>query len=175
MDIRLIDPMSDKNAEDVNVVIEVPCGSNPVKYEFDKNLGAIAVDRILATPMYYPCNYGFIPNTLAGDGDPVDVLFVTRFPLVPGCVAKGRPIGVLIMEDEAGVDEKIIVCPSKKTDPFSTYEDIKDLPQALLNQIKHFFEHYKDLEKDKWVKIKSFGDGNLARGIIINAIKNYSK
>lgn len=173
MDLKKIPAESDVY-ENVNVVIEVPYGSNPVKYEFDKKMGVMMVDRILATPMYYPCNYGFIPNTLAGDGDPIDALVITRFPLIPGCVISGKPIGVLVMEDEGGMDEKILIAPSHKLDHFSTYENLNDLPEALLSQIKHFFEHYKDLEKNKWVKVKLFGNKDVAKNLIKTAIESFN-
>ena len=155
--------------EEVNVIIEVPMGADPVKYEMDKDSGAIFVDRFVQTAMHYPCNYGFIPHTLSLDGDPADVLVVSRHPLVPGCVISARPIGVLLMEDDGGKDEKIIAVPTTKLDPY--YADIKehtDLPNIFIAQIQHFFEHYKDLEKGKWVKIA--GWGNKARAIeLINA------
>lgn len=150
--------------EEINVIIEVPMGADPVKYEMDKESGAITVDRFVQTAMHYPCNYGFIPHTLSLDGDPADVLVVSRFPLVPGCVIAARPIGVLLMEDDGGKDEKIIAVPTTKLDPY--YADIAehtDLPNIFIAQIQHFFEHYKDLEKGKWVKIA--GWGNKARAI----------
>ena len=147
-----------KNApEDVNVIIEVPLGSEPIKYEIDKDSGAIFVDRFLHTAMHYPCNYGFIPHTLSDDGDPTDVLVVGRRALMPGCVVSARPVGVLLMEDDGGHDEKIIAVPSNHLHPF--YQDVAeytDLPQILLDQIHHFFSHYKDLEKGKWVKVKGW-------------------
>lgn len=166
-----------KNApENVNVIIEVPMNSDPVKYEFDKDSGALLVDRFIATPMYYPCNYGFIPHTLSEDGDPADVLVVADYAIVSGAVIAAKPIGVLIMEDEKGMDEKIIAVPAVKLN--SVYEkinDIAELPENLINKIKHFFEHYKDLEKGKWVKVKSFEGPNKAREIIADAIKRHKK
>lgn len=166
-----------KNApENVNVIIEVPMNSDPVKYEFDKDSGALLVDRFIATPMYYPCNYGFIPHTLSEDGDPADVLVVADYAIVSGAVIAAKPIGVLIMEDEKGMDEKIIAVPAVKLN--SVYEkinDIAELPENLINKIKHFFEHYKDLEKGKWVKVKSFEGANKAREIIADAIKRHKK
>ena len=166
-----------KNApENVNVIIEVPMNSDPVKYEFDKDSGALLVDRFIATPMYYPCNYGFIPHTLSEDGDPADVLVVADYAIVSGAVIAAKPIGVLIMEDEKGMDEKIIAVPAAKLN--SVYEkinDIAELPENLINKIKHFFEHYKDLEKGKWVKVKSFEGANKAREIIADAIKRHKK
>jgi len=143
---------------DVNVVIEIPYGGEPVKYEIDKDSGAIFVDRFVHTAMYYPANYGFVPHTLSEDGDPVDALVLGRTPVVPGAIIRARPIGVLIMEDESGLDEKIIMVPVDKLHPY--YANIKsheDLPSILRDQIKHFFEHYKDLEEGKWVKIVRWG------------------
>lgn len=158
--------------EEVNVVIEVSAGSNPIKYEFDKASGAIFVDRFIQTPMFYPANYGFIPHTLAADGDPVDVMVITRYPLIPGCVIPVRPIGVLFMEDESGMDEKIIAVPKVKHDPFyKNVNDISDLPEIQIAQIKHFFERYKDLEPGKWVKISDFGSAKDAKDIITKFVK----
>ncbi|CAO3415665.1 inorganic diphosphatase [Azospirillum doebereinerae] len=148
---------------DVNVVIEIPRGGDPVKYEVDKESGAMFVDRFLHTAMFYPCNYGFIPHTLSGDGDPVDVCVVGNTPVIPGAVLRSRPIGVLYMEDEGGEDEKLLAVPVDKLHPF--YTDIKeytDLPSILTEQIAHFFEHYKDLEKNKWVKILGWGGAEEA-------------
>lgn len=165
MDVTKI-PAGKNAPEDINVVIEVPMGV-PIKYELDKDSGAVFVDRFIATPMFYPANYGFVPQTLSDDGDPVDVLVVGQYPLQPGCVIRSRPVGVLIMEDEAGQDEKIVAVPHEKMTPF--YNDIQeatDLPEILLNQIKHFFEHYKDLEKGKWVKVKEWAPAAEARRLI---------
>lgn len=157
--------------EDINVIIEVPTGV-PVKYELDKESGAVFVDRFIATPMYYPCNYGFVPGTLSDDGDPADVLVVGEYPLEPGCVIRSRPVGVLIMEDEAGQDEKIIAVPhSKMTPMYNHVNDISDLPEHLLNQVRHFFEHYKDLEKGKWVKLKDFAPAAEANRLIMEAVE----
>jgi inorganic pyrophosphatase len=153
MNIDLI-PVGDDPPNSVNVIIEVPVGGEPVKYEFDKKSGAIFVDRILHTPMRYPANYGFIPHTLSDDGDPLDCLVVARSPFVPGCVVRARPIAVLILEDEAGGDEKILAVPDKSTFPY--YENIAeadDLPAIVKQQIEHFFTHYKDLEPEKWVRV----------------------
>lgn len=156
----------------VNVIIEVPMNADPVKYEMDKDSGAIFVDRFVATPMYYPCNYGFIPHTLSDDGDPCDVLVVGDFPIVPGAVIAAKPVGVLIMEDEKGMDEKIIAVPAPKLNSqFESANEIADLPESLINKIKHFFEHYKDLEKGKWVKIKSFEGAAKARELIVEGIE----
>ncbi len=156
---------------DVNVIIEIPIGGVPVKYEVDKDSGAMFVDRFLHTAMFYPCNYGFIPHTLSDDGDPVDVLVAGPIPVVPGAVIRARPVGVLIMEDEAGQDEKILAVPVDKLHPYySNVENYSDLRDVLLDQIAHFFEHYKDLEKDKWVKIVRWGDANEAADMIKNSL-----
>lgn len=160
----------------VNVIIEVPMNADPVKYEMDKDSGAIFVDRFVATPMYYPCNYGFVPHTLSDDGDPCDVLVVSDFPVVPGAVISAKPVGVLIMEDEKGMDEKIIAVPGKKLNSqFENAESIDDLPPSLIAKIKHFFEHYKDLEKGKWVKVKSFEGAAKARQLIQEGIDRAGK
>lgn len=155
----------------VNVIIEVPMNADPVKYEMDKESGAIFVDRFIATPMYYPCNYGFIPHTLSQDGDPADVLVISDYPIISNAVIAVKPIGVLIMEDEKGMDEKILAVPAKKLNSiYEKIEDISELPEGLVNKIKHFFEHYKDLEKGKWVKVKNFEGAQSARKIISEAI-----
>jgi len=162
--------------EEINVVIEIPAGSHPVKYELDKDSGALLVDRFMQTPMYYPQNYGFIPHTLSDDGDPCDVLVVARSPLLAGSIIKVRPVGVLLMEDESGKDEKIIAVPIDKVDIH--YKNIKsytDLNPACLSSIEHFFTHYKDLEKGKWVKIKGWEDGIKAKSLIIEAIDRAGK
>lgn len=160
----------------VNVIIEVPMNADPVKYEMDKDSGAIFVDRFIATPMYYPCNYGFVPHTLSDDGDPCDVLVVSDYPIFPGCVIAVKPVGVLIMEDEKGFDEKIIAVPAKKLNSqFENIESYKELPESLLNKIQHFFERYKDLEKGKWVKIKGFEDAEKARQLIVEGVNRFSK
>ncbi|WP_350335622.1 inorganic diphosphatase [Coralliovum pocilloporae] len=152
--------------EDINVVIEIPKGSS-IKYEVDKDSGAVFVDRFLFTPMAYPADYGFVPNTLADDGDPIDVLVVGQDPLAPGVVIRARPVGVLIMEDESGQDEKVLAVPHSKLTPF--YNDVQsyeDLPQILRDQIKHFFERYKDLEPGKWVKVKDWQGAEKAGELI---------
>jgi len=162
-----------KNPEKVNALIEIPYGSN-IKYELDKQSGAILVDRVLYSAMFYPANYGFIPNTLADDGDPIDILVLNEYPVQAGSVIKCRLIGVLIMEDEAGMDEKLLAVPTSKIDP--RYNDIKswkDLPKATLDKIKNFFETYKILEPNKWVKLKDFQDANEAEALLDKAIKNY--
>ena len=158
--------------EEINVIIEVPAGGAAVKYEMHKRSGALLVDRILHTPMRYPTNYGYMPHTLSDDGDPCDVMVIVDEPLVPGCVIRARPIGVLLMEDEAGMDEKILAVPDVKTDP--TYKDVTsytEIPQLMIDRIQHFFEHYKDLEKGKWVKIIGWGDAETAKEKILEAIK----
>ncbi len=158
--------------EDINVLIEIPMNSDPIKYEIDKDSGMLLVDRICATPMFYPCNYGFIPNSLGGDGDPLDALVICRYPLLAGSVINCRPIGVLVMEDESGMDEKIIAVPNNKiTKYYDNVKDIADIPTSLLSEIKHFFEHYKDLDANKWVKIQSIQGLAEAKNIISQSIK----
>jgi inorganic pyrophosphatase len=158
--------------DDVNVIIEVPLGGQPIKYELDKAAGTLVVDRFLYTPMAYPGNYGFVPHTLSEDGDPIDVLVCNTRPLVPGCVINVRPIGVLIMEDNAGRDEKIIAVPSPHlTRRYVGVTNYSDVPTITLQQIEHFFEHYKDLEEGKWVKIGDWGDAAAARLAITDAIQ----
>ncbi|MGF1611599.1 MAG: inorganic diphosphatase [Kiloniellales bacterium] len=158
---------------EVNVVIEVPLGGEPVKYEFDKASGAIFVDRFLHTAMRYPCNYGFVPHTLAADGDPADVLVAARSPVVPGAVVRARPIGVLVMEDEAGLDEKILSVPVDALHPYySNVSSYRDLPKILVDQITHFFQHYKDLETDKWVRIVRWGEADEACRLIERAMQS---
>ena len=160
----------------VNVIIEVPMNADPVKYEMDKDSGAIFVDRFVATPMFYPCNYGFVPNTLSDDGDPCDVLVVSDYPVVPGAVISAKPVGVLIMEDEKGMDEKIIAVPGKKLNSqFENVESYEQLPESLINKIKHFFERYKDLEKGKWVKVKGFEGAAKAKALIQEGIERAKK
>ncbi len=157
---------------DVNVVIEVPLGGDPIKYEIDKASGAMFVDRFLYTDMRYPCNYGFIPATLADDGDPVDVMVVGNRPLVPGAVVGARPIGVLVMEDEAGMDEKILAVPSDRlTRYYSNIIEYSDLPEILIQRISHFFDHYKDLEPDKWVKLVGWRSREDAEALIIKGME----
>jgi len=157
---------------DINVIIEVPLGGEPIKYEIDKASGALFVDRFLYTAMRYPCNYGFIPHTLSDDGDPTDVLVVGNRALMPGCVARARPVGVLMMEDEAGIDEKIVAVPHEKlTQYYDKIRSYTDLPQVLQDRIPHFFEHYKDLEPNKWVKILGWEDAQKAGELIQAGIK----
>jgi inorganic pyrophosphatase len=157
--------------EDVNVIIEVPIGGEPIKYEIDKEAGTMVVDRFLHTAMRYPGNYGFIPHTLSGDGDPCDVLIANTRAVVPGAIMSVRPVGVLIMEDNAGEDEKIIAVPSRHlTQRYERVENFADLPEITVKQIEHFFAHYKDLEPGKWVKIKRWGDAQEARRLILEGI-----
>lgn len=152
---------------DINVVIEVAHGSQPVKYELDKASGTLFVDRFLHTAMTYPANYGFVPHTLADDGDPVDVLVVTNVPVAPGAVLRSRPIGVVLMEDEAGKDEKLLAVPVDALNPYyKNVSSYRDLPEILLDQITHFFDHYKDLEPGKWVKIERWGEAEEALELI---------
>ncbi len=165
--------------EEINVVIEITgggSGGSPVKYEFDKASGGIFVDRIINTAMFYPCNYGFIPNTLHADGDPTDVLVLLDIPLQPGVIVPCRPVGVLKMEDDGGLDDKIIAVPNEKIDPFQTHvRDLKDITPKTQERIAHFFEHYKDLEKGKWVKLLGWGSKTEAFEIISESIKQNSK
>ncbi len=171
MNIDLI-PAGANPPQSVNVVIEVPIGGEPVKYEFDKKSGAIFVDRILHTAMRYPTNYGFIPQTLGEDGDPLDCLVMARWPLMTGSVIRARPVGVLFLEDEAGGDEKLLAVPELKTSPF--YADIMegtDLPAIMLQQIEHFFTHYKDLEPEKWVRVGKWDDAEAAKRVVIESIE----
>ena len=161
---------------DVNVIIEIPALSEPVKYEVDKDTGALFVDRFIGTSMHYPCNYGFINKTLGDDGDPVDVLVVTPIPLRAGSVIRSRVVGVLDMTDESGRDEKLVAVPIGKMTPI--YDDVKeatDLPKLTLDQIKHFFEHYKDLEPGKWVKVEGWGNADKARETVMKGVENYNK
>ena len=156
---------------EVNVIIEVPVGGEPIKYEMDKDAGTLVVDRFLYTAMRYPGNYGFIPHTLSNDGDPCDVLIANTRAIIPGAVMSVRPVGVLLMEDEAGGDEKIIAVPSTKlTQRYAGIKTTSDLPEITLQQIQHFFEHYKDLEPGKWVKVKRWGSPEDAYRLIEEGI-----
>ena len=160
--------------DDINVIIEVPMNSPAIKYEVDKDSGAIFVDRMLKTAMYYPCNYGYVPHTLCGDGDPVDVLVVLPLPMLPGTVVRCRPVGVLLMKDEEGEDSKVIAVPIPEVT--GIYRDIitvDDLDDILLDQIVHFFEHYKDLEKNKWVRTGGWQGVEAARQELLDAIDRY--
>jgi inorganic pyrophosphatase len=170
MNIDLI-PAGDDPPNSLNVIIEVPVGGEPVKYEFDKKSGALFVDRILHTPMRYPANYGFIPHTISPDGDPLDALVIARSPFIPGSVVRARPIAVLFLEDEAGGDEKLLTVPVDSTFPY--YENVgehTDLPGIVMQQIEHFFTHYKDLEPQKWVRVGHWGSAEDARNVVTEAI-----
>ena len=167
-------PAGKELPHDIFVAIEIPANSSPIKYEIDKDYDALMVDRFMATPMFYPANYGYIPNTLSEDGDPLDVLVVTPYPVVPGSVIRARPIGILNMSDEAGQDAKLLAVPHDKLSVL--YKDVKepsDLPELLIQQIEHFFENYKDLEKGKWVKVKGWGNADEARQMILDAAEAY--
>ncbi|MGG7072850.1 inorganic diphosphatase [Campylobacter sp. 9BO] len=161
------------NPDKINAVIEIPYGSN-IKYEIDKDSGAVVVDRVMYSAMFYPANYGFVPNTLAADGDPADVLVLNEYPLQAGSVIPCRLIGVLVMEDESGMDEKLLAVPVSKIDPrYDNIKSLDDLPKITLDRIKNFFETYKILEPGKWVKVKDFADTKEAQKILDEAIKNY--
>jgi inorganic pyrophosphatase len=158
--------------EDVNVVIEVPLGGEPIKYELNKEAGVLVVDRFLYTSMRYPGNYGFIPHTLSGDGDPCDVIVLNTRAIAPGAVMSCRIVGVLLMEDQAGIDEKLIAVPSSHlTARYDAVQNYKDIPQITLDQVEHFFTHYKDLEPGKWVKVKGWGDVTEARRMVLEGIE----
>lgn len=158
--------------DEINVIVEVPVGGEPIKYEMDKASGTLFVDRFLYTPMRYPGNYGFIPHTLATDGDPIDVLVCNTRAIVPGAVIACRPVGVLVMEDDGGGDEKILAVPTVKlTQRYAAIENHSDLPKITIEQIEHFFAHYKDLEPDKWVRIDHWGDAAEARRFIMESIE----
>ena len=165
-------PTGDRPPEDINVVIEVPIGGEPIKYEMDKEAGALFVDRFLYTPMFYPGNYGFVPHTLSEDGDPLDVLVCNTRAVVPGAIMNCRPVGVLFMEDDGGVDEKIIAMPSHHlTARYDKVRSYEDLPDITRQQVEHFFGHYKDLEPNKWVRIDRWGDATEARRLIVEAVE----
>ena len=160
--------------DDINVIIEVPMNSPAIKYEVDKASGAIFVDRMLKTAMYYPCNYGYVPHTLCGDGDPADVLVVLPLPMLPGTVVRCRPVGVLKMVDEAGEDSKIIAVPVEEvTGMYRNVKTVDDLDEILLNQIVHFFEHYKDLERNKWVRTGGWEGVEAARKELTDSVSCY--
>ena len=160
--------------EEINVIIEIPAHSDPVKYEIDKETGAMFVDRFMTTAMHYPCNYGYVPHTLSKDGDPVDVLVLTPVPLIPGSVIACRPVGVLMMTDESGDDAKVLSVPvDKLCKSFQNMRNIGDMSPMLLEQIAHFFEHYKDLDEGKWVRVEGWGDAAAARAEIIASIAMY--
>jgi len=161
---------------DFNVIIEIPMNADPIKYEVDKESGAIFVDRFMGTAMHYPCNYGYVPKTISDDGDPVDVLVITPFPLIPGVVVRCRPLGMLKMSDEAGGDAKLLAVPVDKVlSIYSHWQKPEDLNELRLQQIQHFFEHYKDLEKGKWVKVEGWVGPEEAKQEILNGIAAYKK
>lgn len=156
---------------EVNVIIEIPAHSDPIKYEIDKNTGAMFVDRFLTTPMHYPCNYGYVPQTLSKDGDPVDVLLVTPYPLISGSVVRSRPVGVLKMTDQAGDDPKVLAFPVSELTPiYDHIKAISDVPIDLLNQIEYFFEHYKDLDDGKWARVDGWHGMHEAKQEIADGI-----
>ena len=174
MSLSAVKP-GDKVPHEVNVIIEIPAHSDPVKYEVDKESGAMFVDRFMSTCMHYPTNYGYVPHTLSEDGDPVDVLVPTPFPIVPGSVIPCRPVGVLKMTDESGPDAKVLAVPvDKLCYDYRGIENYTQLPEMLLNQITHFFEHYKDLEKTKWVKIDTWEDVEAAKKEILESVERYN-
>ena len=167
-------PAGNDLPNDINVIIEIPAESSPVKYEIDKDSDAIFVDRFMAAPMFYPANYGYINNTLADDGDALDVLVVTPYPVVPGAVIRCRPVGVLNMTDEAGEDAKLVAVPHDKlSKAYKDVQDIGDLPQLQIDRIKHFFENYKGLEEGKWVKVEGWDNAEAAKAAIIESQKAY--
>ncbi|AVJ56905.1 inorganic diphosphatase [Idiomarina sp. OT37-5b] len=169
-------PAGSNLPDEVNVIIEIPANADPIKYEVDKDTGTLWVDRFMATPMFYPCNYGFVNQTLSLDGDPVDVLVPTPYPLQPGSVIKCRPVGVLKMSDESGEDAKVIAVPvSKLSKEYDHIQDVNDLPELLRSQITHFFERYKELEKGKWVKVEGWGDVNAAKEEIQSSFERAQK
>lgn len=164
----------DKAPQNINVVIEIPAHGPPVKYEMDKDTGAMFVDRFMNTAMYYPCNYGYVPHTLSGDGDPVDVLVITPVPLISGSVILCRPVAMLKMVDESGVDMKVLAVPADKLCiSYRHYKALSDIPGGLLEQISHFFAHYKDLEAGKWVRIEGWVDGEAVGAEIMSGIERY--
>ncbi|MEE7458171.1 MULTISPECIES: inorganic diphosphatase [Methylobacteriaceae] len=174
MDINAIS-IGKNPPHDVNVIVEVPLGGEPIKYEMDKDAGTLVVDRFLYTPMFYPGNYGFIPHTLSGDGDPCDVLVANTRAIIPGAIISVRPVGVLVMEDDGGEDEKIIAVPSRKlTQRYNRIENYTDLPEITVSQIQHFFEHYKDLEPGKWVKVVRWGNKEEAQRLILEGIERHN-
>ena len=175
MSLHLVSPGA-KAPQEFNVIIEIPMNADPIKYEVDKESGALFVDRFMTTAMHYPCNYGYVPKTLSDDGDPVDVLVITPFPLTPGVVVTCRAIGVLMMDDEAGGDAKLLAVPTTKILPiYDHWHKPEDINQMRLKAIQHFFEHYKDLEPNKWVKVKGWEGPEAARTEITNGIAAYKK
>ena len=175
MSLNLVDSGRDL-ANDFNVIIEIPMNADPIKYEIDKTTGALFVDRFVSTSMHYPCNYGYVPQTLADDGDPLDVLVITPFALMPGVVVRCRPIGMLKMTDEAGGDTKLLAVPIDKLTPLYRHiQTARDLPELITSQITHFFAHYKDLEPGKWVKIEGWGSPEEAKAEIRDGVKRFKK
>ena len=165
-----------KVPDDINVIVEIPMNADPVKYEVDKETGAVFVDRFMSTAMHYPCNYGYVPRTLSGDGDPVDVLVISPFPLITGVVVRCRPVGMLRMKDEAGEDTKLLAVPiDRLTSQYRGIRSPRDLPEARLAAITHFFQHYKDLERGKWVKVKGWVGAAAARREILEGIARFRK
>ena len=160
---------------DVNVIVEIPMNADPIKYEIDKQTGALFVDRFMSTAMHYPCNYGYVPHTLSGDGDPVDVLVLSPLALITGVVLRCRPIGMLRMQDDAGDDTKVLAVPIGKLTPlYNSVRSYRDVPQETLAQIAHFFQHYKDLEAGKWVKLRGWAGVREARAEVLAGVKRYT-
>ena len=169
-------PAGAKAPDVFNVIIEIPANADPIKYEIDHETGAVFVDRFMGTAMHYPCNYGYVPQTIADDGDPVDVLVVTPFALQPGVVVSCRPLGILQMEDEAGGDAKLVAVPTEKICPmYKNIQKLEDLPELLIQQIKHFFEHYKDLEPGKWVKVTGRAGIDAAKAEVTSGLAAFAK
>ena len=169
-------PAGAKAPDAFNVIIEIPANADPIKYEIDHETGAVFVDRFVGTAMHYPCNYGYVPQTIAPDGDPVDVLVITPFPLQPGVVIPSRPLGILKMEDEAGGDSKLVAVPTEKICAlYANIKTLEDLPELLLKQIKHFFEHYKDLEPGKWVKVTGWEGIDAAKAEVTSGLAAFAK
>ena len=168
-------PVGNNPPDDINVIVEVPVGGEPIKYEMDKASGTLVVDRFLYTPMRYPGNYGFVPHTLSADGDPIDVLVCNTRAIIPGAIINCRPIGVLVMEDDGGGDEKVIAVPSSKlTKRYDKVVNYDDLPGITWKQVEHFFAHYKDLEPGKWVKIHHWGNADEAKRLIRDAMARFA-
>ena len=175
MSLNKVTPGS-KVPDAFNVIIEIPMNADPIKYEIDHETGAVFVDRFMGTAMHYPCNYGYVPQTIADDGDPVDVLVVTPFALQPGVVVSCRPLGILQMEDEAGGDAKLVAVPTEKICPmYKNIQKLEDLPELLIQQIKHFFEHYKDLEPGKWVKVTGWAGIDAAKAEVTSGLAAFAK
>ena len=169
-------PAGAKAPDVFNVIIEIPANADPIKYEIDHETGAVFVDRFMGTAMHYPCNYGYVPHPIADDGDPVDVLVVTPFALQPGVVVSCRPLGILQMEDEAGGDAKLVAVPTEKICPmYKNIQKLEDLPELLIQQIKHFFEHYKDLEPGKWVKVTGWAGIDAAKAEVTSGLAAFAK